>query len=285
MPALASAAIVTLQRHGVLRLRGVDAASFLHGQLSSDVLGLPVGGSQLAGLHNPQGRAIAVLRLLRLAQDDILALLPCDLATDVLARLRRYVLRAKVTIDDDSASWRVEGSWGAAAAGAVAAVKLADGRCLWLRPNDGAEPAIASATQWELADIAAGLPQIDRSTTEVFVGQMLNLDLVDAISFNKGCYTGQEVIARAHYRGRVKRRMQRFRSYGAISLLPGELRQLEDGRSLRVVRTANQDDGRCEFLAVAPLTAGPVSAEPAADAEVAAPPLACESLSLPYPFP
>ncbi len=90
---------------------------------------------------------------------------------------------------------------------------------------------------------------------------MLNLDLVDAISFSKGCYTGQEVIARAHHRGRVKRRMQRFLNLGGgANFAPGDVRQLPD-RGLRVVDAVRLDDGRCEFLAVAPLA----GAEPAED--------------------
>jgi folate-binding protein YgfZ len=79
-------------------------------------------------------------------------------------------------------------------------------------------PAI-TREQWRARDIAAGLPQIVTATSAAFVAQMLNLDCIDAISFTKGCYTGQEVIARAHYRGRVKRRMQRFVSMAPLPLL------------------------------------------------------------------
>jgi hypothetical protein len=83
---------------------------------------------------------------------------------------------------------------------------------------------------------------------------MLNLDALDAIAFDKGCYTGQEVIARAHYRGRVKRRMQRFVSREPCKLSPGDSGQLADGRNFKVVAAAQLDDGRCDFLAVAPMT-------------------------------
>jgi hypothetical protein len=81
---------------------------------------------------------------------------------------------------------------------------------------------------------------------------MLNLDVLGAIAFDKGCYTGQEVIARAHYRGRVKRRLQRFRSRGPLDLKPGDRGELADGRSFTVVEAVRLVDGRCEFLAVAP---------------------------------
>lgn len=274
---------ITLENCALLRLRGADVASFLQGQLSSDLRRLPVGGSQLAGLHNPQGRVIAVLRLLRLAEDDILMLLPTELADDVLARLRRYVLRAKVKIENDSPAWCVEGSWGDAAAGAATTLRFADGRCLWVRANETAAPVspdTAQRTQWELADIAAGLPQIYSATSEAFVGQMLNLDLVDAISFSKGCYTGQEIIARAHYRGRVKRRMQRFRGPLGLRLSPGDVFRLTDERTLRVVRAAVAADGSSEFLAVAPLER---DADPNI-AEGSAPLLDATPLPLPYSF-
>ena len=107
--------------------------------------------------------------------------------------------------------------------------------------------------QWRALDVAAGLPQVYQATTGQFVAQMLNLDCIDAVSFDKGCYTGQEVIARAHFRGRVKRRMQRFATLGPARLTPGDAGQLEDGRSYRVVEAAAHPDGSTEFLAVAPI--------------------------------
>ena len=92
--------------------------------------------------------------------------------------------------------------------------------------------------QWRALDIAAGAPQVYSATAGQFVAQMLNLDCIDAVSFTKGCYTGQEVIARAHYRGRVKRRMQRFETLLPAPLAAGDAGQLEDGRGFRVVESA-----------------------------------------------
>src|SRR5581483_4990078 len=108
---------------------------------------------------------------------------------------------------------------------------------------------------WLRLDIAEGVPQISAATAEEFVAQMLNLDALGAIAFDKGCYTGQEVIARAHYRGRVKRRMQRFLTRGTANLAVGESGQLADGRGFKVVEATQLANGRCEFLAVAPLAA------------------------------
>lgn len=198
-----------LESHASVAFRGPDAAKFLQGQLSADVEKLEVGAHTLAGLHNPQGRVIALLTVSRTSSEDFVARLPRELADAVIARLRKYVLRAKVRIEPDVDA-----------------------------------PPIDS-----LAAVRAGIPEVYASTSEAFVAQMLNLDLLGAIAFDKGCYTGQEVIARAHYRGRVKRRMQRWLNAGATALAPGDSARAPDGRSLSVVRVAQVDGGQ-EILAV-----------------------------------
>jgi folate-binding protein YgfZ len=132
--------------------------------------------------------------------------------------------------------------------------------------------------------VANGEPQVYAATSGEFVAQMLNLDVLGAIAFDKGCYTGQEVIARAHYRGRVKRRLQRFRSAEPLTLKPGDAGELADGRPFRVVDAVRLADGEAEFLAVAPLA----GAAPAADetpAREGAPRLAAAQLPLPYALP
>src|SRR5215831_14095612 len=100
---------VPLDDLGVLRVQGPDAASFLQGQLSNDVQRLGAERSLLAGYHNPQGRAIALLRLVWLGSEDLLAVLPRELVPAVAARLAKFVLRAKVKIADQSSAWRVTG--------------------------------------------------------------------------------------------------------------------------------------------------------------------------------
>jgi len=295
---------------GALRIAGADASRFLQGQLSNDLGRLGAQRSMLAGLHNPQGRTIALLRIVQLAPDDLLALLPRELAAPVAARLSKYVLRAKVKVSDDSASWRIRGliasGLGGAAelrsgdaapeplAGFPAAMgeqrRLADtlaicvgeqpARWLLITPAtqagqsntdaavhfDAPQCVAAGREVWRQLDIIAGLPQVYGATSEAFVAQMLNLDLVGAIAFDKGCYTGQEVIARAHYRGRVKRRLQRFRSRRSLDLKPGDDGELADGRAFTVVDAVCLEDGHCEFLAVAPLPEPELSATAAPDA-------------------
>ena len=181
---------------GLLAFRGPDAAKFLQGQLSADTESLAPGASTLAGLHNPQGRVIAILSLSRTSPEEFLAALPRELLATVAQRLRKYVLRARVRIEE--------------VAGA-AAIPTRD-----------------------LDDVRQGLPQVYAATSEQFVAQMLNLDLLGAIAFDKGCYTGQEVVARAHYRGRVKRRMQRWLNASGTDLKPGDSALGPDGRSLSV---------------------------------------------------
>ena len=277
---------------GVLSVRGPDALPFLQGQLSNDVTLLDGAGSQLTGYHNPQGRAIGLMRLVP-AGERILAVMPRELIAPVAARLARFVLRAKVQLADDSANWRVRGAvQEQAPAGLALQAGDAPVRWLSLRASDeetsdeetpARTPPAEQRRAWTLLDIAGGVPQVYARTSEAFLAQMLNLDLVGGIAFSKGCYTGQEVIARAHYRGRVKRRMQRWRTLERATLAPGDAGRLADGRTYRVVEAAPLADGRCEFLAVAPLDA---RAEPDGEPDDAAhAPLQAESLPLPYALP
>jgi folate-binding protein YgfZ len=134
---------------------------------------------------------------------------------------------------------------------------------------------------WQRAVVAAGEPQVYAATSEEFVSQMLNLDLIEGISFEKGCYTGQEVIARAHFRGRMKRRMQRFISEGGATLAAGDTARLADGRALIVVQAAQHADGRCEFLAVTTLTVEPEGPPEVPGARA----LTAIQLPLPYALP
>jgi len=243
--------------------------------------------------------------VLQLPPADLLAVLPRELVPTVIARLSKFILRAKVKLVDESPSWRITGLVAASANGDAAAgvagpaavahsadaiaVQVAQRPSRWLLLTSTARPPLPEAGAaappeiWQRAVIAAGEPQVCAATSEEFVAQMLNLDLLGAIAFDKGCYTGQEVIARAHYRGRVKRRMQRFVTPAPQALKPGDAGTLADGRTFQVVDAVLRADGRCEFLAVAPLSEGesatPVSAATAAER------LAAESLSLPYPLP
>ena len=238
--------------YGVLAFRGTDAARFLQGQLSADIEKLAPGSSTLAGLHNPQGRVIALLNISRISPEEFQARLPAELADSVASRLRKYVLRAKLVIE--------------------------------VLPG---EPATRDA----LDEIRAGVPEVYGATSETFVAQMLNLDLLDAIAFDKGCYTGQEVIARAHYRGRVKRRLQRWLNASGVALAPGDAARSADGRTLTVVRVADAGNDQQEILAVGNFAAVTEGAVPEAAGDEGANPaqgaaaLVSGPLPLPYSLP
>ncbi len=279
-------ALTKLDDLAVLAVRGRDALTFLQGQLSQDVNRLQDGEAAPAGLHNPQGRCIAVLRLLRMTREHLLLVLPADLADSVRQLLARYVLRANVGIEEAAAAWRIYGATGPDA-DAVAATRLsmpvdATGtRQLILAPRGEPLPdaEIVSRTLWRLDDIAAGWPEITTATSGLFVAQMLNLDLLHAIAFDKGCYTGQEIIARAHYRGEVKRRMQRFHTDSDAVLAAGLRLRLADGRGAQVVVAAAAETGGQEFLAVTTLPGAGNDAGEGADGQPALP---ATQLPLPY---
>jgi folate-binding protein YgfZ len=311
--------LLPLESLGALRVRGRDVISFLQGQLSNDLTQLAAERSLLAGYHNPQGRVLALLRLFEPAPGEVLALLPRELVTAVASRLRTFILRSKVELADESPSWRIEGLIGGvsepapsappdvaplaarlpAATGAVArlgqsfALRVGGGHARWLILSPAAspqgEPALARCARaapqlWQRLALENGEPQVYAATSGEFVAQMLNLDVLGAIAFDKGCYTGQEVIARAHYRGRVKRRLQRFRSAEPLPLTPGDAGELADGRAFRVVEAVRAADGGCEFLAVAPLASAGVGADDGS-AAVSAPRLNATQLPLPYELP
>lgn len=265
---------------GVLRIAGRDARSFLQGQLSNDMQRLSRESLLAAGMHNPQGRVIALLRLTLAADDEVLALLPASLTDAVAQRLRRFVLRAQVRISDESALWQVHGCIGGASAETLRwpaatprGCRLVPAATIAATADDGDFPR-----HWQAAEIADGVPRVDAFNSEQHVSQMLNLDLVDAVSFDKGCYTGQEIIARAHYRGRVKRRMQRFISESAANVQVGDSLTLQDGRDATVIDALPHADGRSEFLA---LTTWPLPA----DLPTSSTGLHCMPLPLPYDLP
>ena len=157
---------------GTLLVSGADARAFLQGQLSADIDALTPARALLASCNSAQGRVQAVLWLVE-RNDGIALLLPASLTERIAVRLRKYVLRSKVRID-----------------ALPAAV-------------DVTEPPAYRERDWRLAGIRAGLPQVYPETYETFVAQMLNLDVLGGVHFEKGCYTGQEIIARAHFRGTV----------------------------------------------------------------------------------
>ncbi len=178
-----------------IAVSGVDALDFLQGQLTNDLERLGERPALLAAWCSPKGRVITVLRVSR-HDGGYGLLLPGELTEDVVRRLTMFRFRSKV-------DFRIE-------------------------PLDADDPAVdGDLSAWRSANLRAGVAEIGRAQSEEFTPHMLNLDLIDAVSFDKGCYTGQEIVARTHYRGSSKRRMYRFRCDGAVG--PGD--ELLDGNT------------------------------------------------------
>jgi folate-binding protein YgfZ len=283
--------VIRLENLSVLRFRGLDARKFLQGQLSNDVEKLRTQSALLAGLHDPQGRVLAILRLVALEENDVLAVLPRELAGVMQRHLQRFVLRAKVTIELVDTEWRAYGLCGPdadAAARLQKSIRLASDppRLIVVASRHDRLPEgdLLEAEEWQALDVADGLPELTPASSGLFVSQMLNLDVLEGIAFDKGCYTGQEIIARAHYRGRVKRRLQRFATEEQRNLQPGDRVLLSDGRRVQIVRQARFGQVGSEFLAVAPLP-GAHEETPAVEGAAESTALAATQLALPYELP
>lgn len=239
-----------LTESGVLRFEGADALTFLQGQLTHNVAALDDVHSQYSGYCTPKGRLLAVLLLWRQA-NAFYMMLPRELCAPIRKRLSMYILRAKVTAQDVSAAHTLFGLNGAGAAAqaatllsnaptAIHGVAHGAGMTLLKLPRERylivAEPAAAAnveallaqatpvlpASLWTALDIDAGIPNVVAATQEAFVPQMVNFDLINALSFDKGCYPGQEIVARTRYLGKIKQRMRRARLMTNDTPLPGD---------------------------------------------------------------
>ena len=252
--ALSGLVFADLGYQGVIGVHGADAGSFLQTQLSNDVSQLDDGSrSQLDAYCTPKGRMLGLMRVFRQG-DSYYLRLPLDTLEAVLERLRMYVLRAAVTLEDATDNFLRIGVSGAVAGKELQAVagglpdgvdqavhrgelsilqvagmqpryevyasSLAAARSLWDALNVHGAPVGEPA--WRLLEILAGLPAVFAPTAELFVPQMANLQLVNGVSFKKGCYPGQEIVARMQYLGTLKRRMYLGRIDTDALLAPGD---------------------------------------------------------------
>jgi len=214
---------------GVIRARGADAAKFLQGQLTNDVVAVGSGRARLAGFCSAKGRLQASFVVWRAGSDELLLACPAGLLAPTLKRLSMFVLRAQCKLSDASeeiALWGLAGAAAEAQLGDAAAwdkrerdgatlIRLPDAegmaRALWAAPA-GVEPAPAAAgatlslEAWRWLEVRSGIVTIEAATVDRFVPQMVNFELVGGVDFQKGCYPGQEVVARSQYRGTTKRR-------------------------------------------------------------------------------
>jgi tRNA-modifying protein YgfZ len=217
---------VPLTHLGLIRARGADAAKFLHSQLTSDFSMLGLSQVRLAGFCSAKGRLQASFIAWKLAHDDVLLACAASVLPATLKRLSMFVLRAQCKLSDASAEWCLTGRVGAAAEAVLGdagvwqqrshdgrtVVRLPDAaglaRCMVLDPLDTPEadgPALP-LDDWRWLEVQSGVAMIEAATVEQFVPQMLNFELVGGVDFQKGCYPGQEVVARSQYRGTLKRR-------------------------------------------------------------------------------
>jgi folate-binding protein YgfZ len=302
---------------GILRFTGPDALNFLQGQLTNDTKQLSANSVMLAAYLNPQGRVLALMHLLP-HSSGTLAILPRELMQPIAERMRKYVLRAKVKIEEPGESLVVAGFHGMEAltrAGlpvpqgdaayvekdgiGVARIRHAGARH-WVVAPPSAHPTPTAGdgaagngveSDWRLADIQSGLPQVYGVTSEVFVAQMLNLDLLEGISFSKGCYTGQEIVARTQHLGRIKRRLFHLtlpgrpmpRAVGRPAAWGiGDELTLSDGRRGRLTEVVERGDAS-EVLAVLNLEPQSVP-EPGETAPGAAVAIDTAALQVPLPY-
>jgi len=235
----------------LLRVSGDDAAEFLHNQFTNDVKALAAGSAQWNGWCTPKGRLLATFVLARDEQGFFL-MLPAAFVEAFAKRLRMFVLRSKVTVEDISASTPRFGLWG----GTVpqGAFRLGESRAFAFGQAPGGRAA--SLDDWALSLIRDGVVQVVPGTQEEFVPQMANYDLVGGVSFKKGCYPGQEIVARTQYRGILKKRAVRVHS--AAALAPGESVYSDafgDQSAGTVANVAPSPEGGFEALVVAQLDA------------------------------
>lgn len=220
--------LIPLPGISLIQVSGEEAAGFLQNLLTNDVNALQPHQAQLSGFCNPKGRLLTVFRLIRREQDFLIAL-PADLAEAIAQRLNMFKLRSKVDIavvDDlhavglvsSASSIGPDKEWQGQQSehGLILRQPGEPGRCLLIAGNSDIKALAAwleqdwqlgTETYWQLLDIEAGLPMVFNDSKEAFTPQQINLDLVDGVSFKKGCYPGQEVVARLHYLGSPSRRM------------------------------------------------------------------------------
>ena len=254
IPASGLAHACALEQFTVLEIAGADAISFLQGQVTNDIAGAPAGQARLAGYCTAQGRLLATLVVWREPQSPtpdipvLRAIVRADIAAALVKRLSMFVLRAKAKLAllplevvgigcEAAQNAALETALGASlpqspwhvlshATGTWIAAPGTSARRWWcVAPQTDRHAGEALAAhllpgnpdRWQVEDIEAGLPWILAETQDLFIPQTVNLDLIDGVSFTKGCYPGQEIVARSHYRGTLKRRMALGRLEGGAA--------------------------------------------------------------------
>jgi folate-binding protein YgfZ len=269
--------ICLLPALAAIHVTGADAAAFLHSQLSSDVKALAPNRGQYSSYNSPKGRMLATLIVWR-QDDDYLLVAAADMAEAVRKRLTMFVLRSKAAlaadpsplagIYGDGASAGAEAlcgdriaAWSGATCGSANVLALPDGRLLARFSTESGAASVPGAAEgdesaWKWLGIRAGVPWVTAATSDKLIAQSANWELVGGVDFHKGCYPGQEIVARMQYLGRLKERLRAFHSLqGAVSA-GATLRQAgSDEAAGMVVNAAPAPGGGSDLLAVVKNTA------------------------------
>jgi folate-binding protein YgfZ len=236
---------IILDKTSTIKVEGDDRVQFLQGQLTQDINLVSQNNALYAGFCNPKGRMLAFM-LCYLDHESIHIQIDSSIQNFILQKLRMYILRSKVSLklanetfmimrlgkDDDRYQLMGETS------------KVNE----FMKLNFS-EYSSMSFNDWNNLNILDGIPDIYPTTQEAFIPQSLNMDLIEGINFKKGCYTGQEIVARTHYLGKVKRRMYRAFIKSRADLNPGDLILNNNGEEIgQLVRSANENDEKTNML-------------------------------------
>jgi folate-binding protein YgfZ len=248
--------MVLLPSLTAIRFSGADAGDFLHNQLSSDVLALSPDESTFACYCEPKGRVLALMLVSR-HHDDYLVILADSLAATIAKRLQMYVIRAKVDIEvlDGFSVVGIHADIGIEAQPgklAVLAIPNSSNSFLLTSDIDAVDSSKTRQEEWKLAELRAGAVWLKPETSGQFLPQMLGFDQLGAVNYRKGCYPGQEIVARIHYLGKVKRHPRLVCTSATICPAPLDVIQLlSQGQSHKAVVTdyaQTEDAGACLFV-------------------------------------
>ena len=251
--------VFALPDHAVVVLEGPDAVAFAHAQFANDVVALTPGQWQWNAWLTPKGRVIAVFALAKLSGDRLCLVLPDHPADAFAEALRRFVFRRKLKIDVPvdtavsaafAAPTHAQGASVHEANGMIELDLGGDGGPRTWRIGPAAEEDAASQAAWHIADLRHGLPRLPASQREQWTPQQLALDRLSAYSVKKGCYPGQEIVARTHFLGKAKRSLQSFVADGVVN----ERASVREGdRDVGEVACVALDGASSVLLAVMPL--------------------------------
>ena len=255
---------------GVIRVAGVDAATFLQGQLTQDVLQASLHEARLAAFCNAKGRMQASFVVFKRSPEELLLVCSRDLLATTLKRLSRFVLRAKAQLSDATPELSLIGlmgdavaalgadgrqTWSKTEAGPASVVVLPAGagvlRALWCAPAGTPPPAGPAITPqaWAWVSVRSGVAMLSQPIFEAFVPQMLNYGSIGGVNFKKGCYPGQEVVARSQFRGTLKRRAYLAHSDAALSSGQEIFHSVDPDQPCGLVAAASAaPDGGCDAI-------------------------------------